>query len=233
MRYLRARLDQPDWMRHPMHQFLVDSPDMDRAELHAWNTRTEVLLALFYFEGDIGAYRERIGDVEAMVTTDLQPIDDASFYAYIAQEPTESETAFFEAFADLQLVVIPPIIYTADGWTTVSVVGSGAALTALVDGLQDQNGVGVEIAELGDYDRRYATVTGGLTDRQYEALETATDLGYYAAPRAASLEAVADAMGVSSSTASELLRRAESRLMQRLVGTSTPGLSPESPQQSE
>lgn len=233
MRYLHARLDQPDWMRHPMHQFLIDSPEMARAELHAWNTRTEVLLALFYFEGDTGAYRDRIGEVDAMVTTDLQPIDDGSFYAYIAQEPTEAETAFFQAFADLQLVVIPPIVYTDDGWTTVSVVGRAEALTALVDGLQEQSGVGVEISELGDYDRRYATVLGGLTERQYDTLETATEMGYFSVPRAASLEEVADALDVSSSTASELLRRAEAHLMQRLLGTSAAGLSSVSPPRSE
>ena len=44
-----ARLDQPDWMRHPMQEFLASSPAMRREELHAWNqSRDDVQFALFY-----------------------------------------------------------------------------------------------------------------------------------------------------------------------------------------
>jgi predicted DNA binding protein len=57
---------------------------------------------------------------------------------------------------------------------------------------------------------------GELTDRQYQAVETATRLGYYDVPRTVSLLAVANDLGVAEATASELLRRAESNLMGRL-----------------
>jgi predicted DNA binding protein len=57
---------------------------------------------------------------------------------------------------------------------------------------------------------------GKLTDRQYQAVETATRLGYYDVPRTVSLLAVANDLGVAEATASELLRRAESNLMGRL-----------------
>jgi len=87
----------------------------------------------------------------------------------------------------------------------------------LVDTLEEQADVDVDIREIGVYDRRSGTVTGGLTDRQFTAIKTATEAGYYAVPRRASLAAVATELGVANSTASELLRRAESRLMPRLV----------------
>jgi len=63
-----------------------------------------------------------------------------------------------------------------------------------------------------------ALVTGALTDRQPEAIETATRLGYYASQRKASLAAVADELGIAEGTASELLRTAEAALMGRVVG---------------
>jgi predicted DNA binding protein len=57
-----------------------------------------------------------------------------------------------------------------------------------------------------------------LTNRQLELVETAAELGYYAVPREASLEEVAAEVDVARSTASTVLRRAESNVMQALVG---------------
>lgn len=227
MRYLHARLDQPEWMRHPMQEFLAASDTMHRGELRAWNTsRDDVQFALFHFEGDIDGYREQIADVEPIRWYELTPVDEGSFYSYVCQEYTESDVTFYQAFAELQLVAVPPIVYDEDGHAHVTVVGVGAALTELVEALQERAGVGVEILEVGTYDRRYGTVTGGLTDRQFEALETATELGYYAVPREASLSAVAEELGVARATTSELLRRAESNLMGRIVGPRTASPSP-------
>lgn len=228
MRYLRARLDQPDWMRHPMQEFLATSDAMERVELHAWNlSREDVQFALFYVDGDIDAYRDRIDDVEPNRWYELTAVDETSFYSYVCQEYTESDTVFFQAFAELSLVVIPPMVYDDDGQLHVTVVGLSEALTELVAALRERAGVEVDVLEVGTYDRRYGTVTGGLTDRQFEAVETATEMGYYAAPRAASLSAVADELGVADATASELLRRAESRLMPRLVNTTVSSPSSE------
>lgn len=218
MRYLHVRLDQPAWMRHPMQKFLVTSDAMNRAELHAWNlSRDDVQFALFYIDGDANAYRDRIDTVEPIQWYDISPVDETGFYSYVCQTYTESDRAFFQAFAELSLVVLPPLVYDTEGWLDVTIVGRNEALTNLVNTLEERAGVGVDIREIGTYDRRLGMVTGSLTDRQFEAIETATEMGYYAAPRRASLTAVATELGVANSTASELLRRAESRLMSRLV----------------
>jgi predicted DNA binding protein len=223
MRYLHARLDQPEWMRHPMQRFLARATALERVELRAWNlSREDVQLALFYVVGDIEAYRDRIETVEAVETYALTPVDGESFYSYVSQRYTDADEAFFEAFSALRLVVVPPLVYDGAGRLTVTTVGAGEALTRLVETLREDAEVDVEVLEIGDYDRRHAVVTGGLTDRQFEAVRTATRLGYYAAPRAASLAGVAAELGVAEATASELLRRAESHLMARLVGRTDP-----------
>ncbi|MFB6207126.1 MAG: helix-turn-helix domain-containing protein [Haloglomus sp.] len=219
MRYLHARLDQPEWMRHPMQQFLARSDAMERVELQAWNlSRDDVQFALFYMVGDIDAYRERIEDVEPIREYELTPVDEEHFYSYVCQTYTDADEAFFDAFAALRLVVVPPLVYDGTGRLTVTAVGGGDALTRLVEALGEQADIGVEVLEIGDYDRRHGTITAGVTDRQFEAVETAVELGYYAAPREASLADVADRLGIAEATASELLRRAESHLMARLVG---------------
>jgi predicted DNA binding protein len=48
-----------------------------------------------------------------------------------------------------------------------------------------------------------------VTPRQQEALEAALDAGYYEVPRRASVSDVAGALDCATSTAGELLRRAE------------------------
>lgn len=222
MRYLTARLEQPAWMRHPMQEFLSNSESMRREELLGWNlSRDDVQLLLFYVEGDVDAYRTRMETIDAVRQYELTPIDDERFYVYVVQAYTPSEETFFRAFAELRLVVVPPIRYGADGHPEMTVVGGEGSLTTLVEALREQADVTVDVRTVGTFDRRHGTLAGELTDRQFEAVETATRLGYYGAPREAPLAAVAAELGVAEGTASELLRRAESRLMTRLVGDST------------
>ncbi|WP_458209438.1 helix-turn-helix domain-containing protein [Haladaptatus sp. NG-SE-30] len=52
-----------------------------------------------------------------------------------------------------------------------------------------------------------------LTDRQREVLGTAIDLGYYRTKKDTSIEDIADAVGIASTTAWEHLARAETKVM--------------------
>lgn len=53
----------------------------------------------------------------------------------------------------------------------------------------------------------------GLTREQYEALIAAREAGYFAVPREASTEVVADELGISAPSASERIRRGIDRLL--------------------
>ena len=61
--------------------------------------------------------------------------------------------------------------------------------------------------------------SGGLTARQSDALEAALRLGYYRFPRRGRLGDVGRALGVGRSTAAELLRRAEAKVVTQAVST--------------
>ena len=64
----------------------------------------------------------------------------------------------------------------------------------------------------------------GLTDRQREALRIAYELGYFDIPRRASLDDVAAELGISASSVSERLRRAQTQLIEETVATAWPPL---------
>jgi predicted DNA binding protein len=220
MRYLRVRLDLPPELRHPMQQWARESEVMEREELLTWNVLPdrEYEFALFYVVGEQSAYREAIESVESIPEYTLTTIDDDSFYSYVHQETREADEAWRMVFAELNLVVMPPIVYDSRARTHMTIVGEEASLSTLVEQLEAGPNVSVEVLELGEFDRRHGTIAGRLTNRQLELVETAAELGYYAVPREASLEEVAAEVDVARSTASTVLRRAESNVMQALVG---------------
>jgi len=64
----------------------------------------------------------------------------------------------------------------------------------------------------------------GLTDDQREALRTAYERGYFDIPRRASLEDVGAELGITASSVSERLRRAQTQLIRETVATTWPPL---------
>lgn len=97
-----------------------------------------------------------------------------------------------------------------DGTTTWELTTSTARLSAFGDAL-DEAGI--------DYDIEYVADAGSdeadrlLTPRQQEVLLAAVDRGYYATPRETTLTEVADDMGVSKATCSDVLHRAEGSIV--------------------
>ncbi|UPW00679.1 helix-turn-helix domain-containing protein [Halorussus gelatinilyticus] len=218
MKYLTLTLRQPRETRHPMQNFIADSPAVAREELLAWNILREasVEYLLFYVEGDLDPYRTAIAEVDSIPEYTLVPIDSRSFYAYVHQETRETDTDFRSVFARRQLLVVPPIEYTGEGHMRFTLIGAPEDLRSLLDELPER--IAADVEEVGDYDRRHGTVAGGLTDRQFEAASVAARLGYYEVPREASLADVADELDCAESTASNLLRKAEASVMRRIVG---------------
>ncbi|MDQ2051286.1 helix-turn-helix domain-containing protein [Natronolimnohabitans sp. A-GB9] len=218
MKYLDVRLSQPDSMLHPMQRFIREGDAVRYEELRAWNLdpRDDGLeYELFYVEADRDRYVDALESVESVRWYDLTPIDDESFYCYVRQETREEDVRWRAAFAELNLVAVPPIVYDSTAAFYVTVVGDGDDLQAMLDGLPAA--IDVTVETIGEYDRRHAPISGGLTDRQLEAVECAVDVGYFEVPRAAGVDAVADELDCASSTAATLLQKAQARVMRRLV----------------
>ncbi|MCU4717428.1 helix-turn-helix domain-containing protein [Halapricum hydrolyticum] len=57
-----------------------------------------------------------------------------------------------------------------------------------------------------------------VTEKQWEALEVAHELGHYSTQRGGNLADIADALGISKSAASQRLRAAEGKIMSAILG---------------
>ncbi|ELZ95947.1 putative DNA binding protein [Haloferax mucosum ATCC BAA-1512] len=68
------------------------------------------------------------------------------------------------------------------------------------------------------------TPGAGLTDCQHEALRTAYEMGYFEIPRQTSLDEVANELGITASSLSERIRRAQTHLIETNVGLTWPPL---------
>lgn len=64
---------------------------------------------------------------------------------------------------------------------------------------------------------------GHLTEKQWEALEVAHELGHYGSQRGGNLAEIADALGISKSGASQRLRAAEGKIVSAILGTGQAG----------
>jgi len=201
-----------------MQNFVADSSAVAREELLAWNILREegVEYVLFYVEGDLDPYRTAMDEVDSIPEYTLAPIDSRSFYAYVQQETRETDTDFRSVFARRELLAVPPVEYTGEGHMRFTLVGAPEDLRTLLDDLPER--ITADVEEVGDYDRRHGTVAGGLTDRQFEAASVAARVGYYEVPREGSLADVAAELDCAESTASNLLRKAETSVMSRVVG---------------
>ncbi|MFP9193107.1 helix-turn-helix domain-containing protein [Natronosalvus vescus] len=62
---------------------------------------------------------------------------------------------------------------------------------------------------------------GKLTDRQYEVLQTAYDMGYFERPKGANATEIADALGITQSTVTEHLGAAQRKLLEDILESDT------------
>lgn len=101
-----------------------------------------------------------------------------------------------------------------DGAVTWELTTTRSRLSALGRQLDDAD-ITYSVERITDVDADPADEL--LTDRQLELLRAAFDAGYYDAPRTATLTEVAESVGVAKATASDVLHRAEGRLIRQFI----------------
>ena len=217
MKYLDMRVHLPDRMLHPMQAFIREEDAVRYEEMLAWRVRPDegVEYALYYVEADVERYREAVRGIETVVDCRITPIDDGAAHIWVCEETRPETRAWRDAFADRQLIVVPPVRFDDAAGMSMTVVGDGGDIHETIESVPPE--VDVTVNAIGTYDRRGGTLAGGLTDRQVAAVDTALRLGYYEVPRDGTLEDVAEALGCAESTASVLLRRAERDILSRIL----------------
>lgn len=102
-----------------------------------------------------------------------------------------------------------------NGTVHLQLVGENAEIQAVMDHLPPS--LDVDVHEISGTVPQRETAVEGLSDRQYEALRVALEIGHYDQPRQATHEDVADRLGCAPSTASEHLRKAEAALVRATI----------------
>jgi predicted DNA binding protein len=118
-----------------------------------------------------------------------------------------TDAGLYELAADTTFPPEYPVI-VRDGWFIYELSGTREEFDALRETLENAE-LRYELLSLVTRSES----SGLLTDRQREVLGVARRAGYYEVPRRTTLQTVADRVGIDKSTASEILRRAEGRLV--------------------
>ncbi|MDB2270247.1 helix-turn-helix domain-containing protein [Halorubrum ezzemoulense] len=207
MHAARVALEIPHEHLHPMHRFVCESPAVDRETILERDAGGELTTLLLHVAGDRRRYErtvEEVPQVEEWTTTDAEE----GFYVYVRTRLRDRERRYREALDRDAVLVVPPVELRSDRTVRQTLVGRSDALSAVVEALPAA--VDVEVLRTGTYDRSLGVRP---SERQREALAAAWAAGYYEVPREGGIEAVAEALDCATSTASDLLRRAERRVV--------------------
>jgi predicted DNA binding protein len=130
----------------------------------------------------------------------------------------ESVANAFEDTPDAGLV--DAIRITPEGWYEQKVFKDYPAFNAFQTSCEE-HGISVDILSITqDSSTAEDSVPYGLTERQYEALSLALSRGYYEQPRQTTAQELADELGITQPSLSDLLNRAESQLVSATLGPS-------------
>jgi hypothetical protein len=212
MKSLRLAVEHTAQTIHPMHAFVCESPVVERELLLEGRTTGDARTLLFFVEGDPEPYEERLAAQPTVTDYELHPQDDG-FFLYVRVANADVDGTLLAAFQRDTVVVVPPVAFDSDRTMRIELVGSAEALQGILDDLPDD--VGVDVLEIGStLDVRGAT----LTDRQRTALRAGWETGYFEVPRTGDIHTVAAELDCAVSTASDLLRRAQARLVADALG---------------
>ena len=218
MRSLTLRAHLPDDLLHPMHAFVADHDAFERTELLHWNPGVgETNAMVFRVVGtDHEAYADALDATDQVREYRLGDVRPDRFVLYVRDRQTPGDRRLTDPVRDTNLVVVPPVVYDADRTVRFTLVGTDEELQRTVDELPDQ--APVDVVRLTGFDPGGFDASADLTPRQREALEAAYDAGYYAAERSGSVAEVASALDCAPGTAAEHLRKAEAKVVGRVLG---------------
>lgn len=205
---LVATVSYPVDLRHPLHQGLIeDSGDATEVALLTWGPVGDVS-SLIWIDAPPSTSSRLFEAATSMQDYHLLPTAEGT-YAVVHQQSYDFPDEVLEVTERAQTVFLPPLTFQADGDIETVVVGSATGLSRFVEDLEALARVDIQSVQ----PFRRDGPTPELTDRQETVLAVADRLGYYAIPREASVTDVADELACASSTAGEILRRAERSLV--------------------
>lgn len=211
MKRVRITISPPDMYLPPVYQLLTrEAPYLRKVHIVNWNVAEAPVGFLLQVWGDHEQLKTALESGENVRDFGVFPESHDEAYCFLAADTATASRALFENFTRDDLLTIPPIECHNDGDSTFTLAGTEAAIQDAIEGLPQEVDVNVEAVGTG----LIATdsVLGSLSSRQREAARVAVELGYYSIPRSATTEDIASELDCAPATASEHLRRAQSRV---------------------
>jgi predicted DNA binding protein len=213
MKRVQFSVRYPDRLRHPLQRQLAGNGPLTRAELVMWSPTADAT-TLFWFDGDRAAAERAVAAIDSLQTTSRVP-DAGGTYVFLQQDAFEFSKALLELIADASVLFLPPVVFHADGAVTFEAVGETAALSAFHDALAEIGDLSIERVQ--SFERSGSPTR--VTDRQRAAVGVAVAVGYYEIPRGGTVTDIAERLDCSTSTAGELVRKAEAAIVENHVGS--------------
>ena len=215
MRYLKSVLSPTDGTFHPVEEMIADNPDLRRGQVHHINLLSDdTVAALYEIEGEGGVLRDALKESGEVLSYDVIDVSEDTHHVYVHVRQGEPVVDLLSIVDDRRLMVDTPMEFVEDG-VRATVIGEQSTLREALDDIPE--GVDVDVRRVGEYSPQDDRVLANLTDRQREVLRVAARLGYYDVPRSATHDEVADSLGCAPSTASEHLRKIESKIVDVLL----------------
>ena len=215
MRYLKSVLSPTDGTFHPVEEMIADNPDLRRGQVHHINLLSDdTVAALYEIEGEGGVLHDALKESDEVLSYDVIDVSEETHHVYVHVRQGEPVVDLLSIVDDRRLMVDTPMEFVEDGVRATG-IGEQSTLREALDDIPE--GVDVDVRRVGEYSPQDDRVLANLTDRQREVLRVAARLGYYDVPRSATHDEVADSLGCAPSTASEHLRKIESKIVDVLL----------------
>lgn len=213
MKRVQFSATYPDDLVHPLHRRIVDAGHLTRGELLLWSPTADAT-TLCWFDGGSEATEAAVEAIDSLRASALVE-DVEGTYAFLRQDDYEFAPVLLDAISDSRVIFVPPVVFLDTGAVRFEAVGEAAALGAFHEELSGLGDVAIE--RVREFER--ANPPSGLTDRQRTALEAAVSVGYYEVPREGTVADVAGVLECSTSTAGELVRKAEAAVVRDYAET--------------
>lgn len=188
----------------------------------------ESLKILQSFRSDAGVYSgvcklKLRGSGEAKLTTlvgtfgitKIEPLsrdEDGSYIAYVEGKPMSH---WMLENAPGQGYNYPPFELTPKAWRKTFLGSAKQIRRLLVDA--EKSGLRFRVVYAGEAQFRPRSLISSLTENQKRALSAAYRVGYFDFPRRAGSDSLAKTLGLSKSTVSEHLRKAEKAILDQVL----------------
>ena len=219
MKHVRVTAGVDGGRAPPLFDRLANATAVERARVVDWNLVAEAAMLLLAVDGDPAPLADAAAEtagVQRCEVADPRPDgptvgtdEPAGLLLHVERSSVPIFGCLAAALDAGGLIVRTPVVFS-DGTIHATVVGDPEPLQAAFE--RRGGDIDVRIDEVSSTPAVGDAGGASLSDRQREAVEAATRLGYYETPREATHADVAAELDCSPQTAGEHLRKAEATL---------------------